>query len=316
MRVNGEYSRYTDIKRGVRQGCVMSPDLFNYYSELILRQLQNEKGFRVGGRNITNIRYADDTVLIAESARDLQRLLDVVVRESEKKGLSINCKKTECLTISKREYPQCALKVNGELIKQTRSFNYLGSLITEDARCVKEIKKRVILAKSAFSKLKSILTNQKMSLETRLRVLHCYIVPVLTYGCEAWSITSYTRSILESCEVWFLRRMMKISWTEKITNEVVFRKAGTRRVLIRDLRSRQMKFLGHVMRKRGLENLALTGKIEGKKSRGRKRILWLPSLQKWCEERGVEDSQVELLHKTQNRKSWHNVITKVYGYGA
>ena len=98
IRVDGKCSNYTRIERGVRQGCVMSPDLFNYYSELIfkLRELENEKGLRVGGCNITNIRYADDTVLMAESAEDLQRLLDVVVRESERKGLSINCSKTEC----------------------------------------------------------------------------------------------------------------------------------------------------------------------------------------------------------------------------
>jgi len=94
MRVDRDCSEYTNIERGVRQRCVMSPDLFNYYSELILRELEQENGLKVGGQNIANIRYADDTVLLAETAEDLQRLLDVVVGESERKGLSINCKKT------------------------------------------------------------------------------------------------------------------------------------------------------------------------------------------------------------------------------
>ncbi len=83
IRIDGECSSYTKIERGVRQGCVMSPDLFNNYSELILRELDKGKGLRVGGHSVTNKRYADDIVLLAESAEDLQKLLDIVVKESE-----------------------------------------------------------------------------------------------------------------------------------------------------------------------------------------------------------------------------------------
>ena len=82
---------------------MLSLDLFNYYSEMILQELEAEKGLKVGGQNITNLRYADDTILLAESVEDLQKLLDVVVRESELKGLSINCQKTECMVVSKKE---------------------------------------------------------------------------------------------------------------------------------------------------------------------------------------------------------------------
>ena len=132
----------------------MSPDLFNYYSELILRELEKERGLRIGGQNITNLRYADDTVLLAESQEDLQRLLDVMVAESERKGLSINCKKTESMVISKKkEAPTCNLKVKDKIVKQVSAFNYLGSTVTEDSRCVSEVKRRIALAKSAFSKL-------------------------------------------------------------------------------------------------------------------------------------------------------------------
>jgi len=315
IRIEGECSEYTQIERGVRQGCVMSPDLFNYYSELILRELDKERGLGVGGRNITNIRYADDTVLIAESAEDLQRLLDIVVKESERKGLSLNCKKTECLVISKRESPVCTLKVGDQTITQVTSFNYLGSLITEDARCVKEIKRRVALAKSAFSKLEKILTNRKLSMRTRIRVLNCYVYPVLKYGSEAWTLASDLSKRLESCEVWFLRKMMKIPWTDRVTNEEVFSRAGVDRKLMQDVRSRQLKFLGHVMRKGGLENLALTGKVEGKRSRGRRRVTWMSSLKKWLEGKGVQDQETELLKKANNRTAWHTMIAKVLGYG-
>ena len=133
---------------------------------------------KVGGQNITNLRYADDTVLLVKSEEDLQKILDVVVKESELKGLSINCKKTECMVVSKKnDIPRCSLIVKDQIIKQVSAFNYLGSTITEDARCMKEIKRRIVLAKSAFSKLSNILRNTSLSMRTRMRVLKLLCLP-------------------------------------------------------------------------------------------------------------------------------------------
>ncbi|GFN98469.1 retrovirus-related pol polyprotein line-1 [Plakobranchus ocellatus] len=100
MRVEGEVSKFQNIKRGVRQGCVLSPDLFSLYSEIIMRNLEGHPGIKIGGSNINNLRYADDTVLIAENEKDLQQLLDIVKEESEKKGLELNRKKTEVMVVS------------------------------------------------------------------------------------------------------------------------------------------------------------------------------------------------------------------------
>ena len=100
---------------------------------------------------------------------DLQKLLDVVARESELKGLLINCKKTACMIVSKKkDIPRCSLKVKDQIIKQVSAFNYLGSTITEEARCMKEIKRRIVLAKSAFSKLNNILRNTSLNMRTRM----------------------------------------------------------------------------------------------------------------------------------------------------
>ena len=85
MRIGNDLSAFQDIKRGVRQGCVLSPDLFPIYSEIIMRALEGMPGIKVGGYNMNNIRYADDTVLIADNEKELQEMLDTVVRESEKK---------------------------------------------------------------------------------------------------------------------------------------------------------------------------------------------------------------------------------------
>ena len=152
-------------------------------------------------------------------------------------------------------------------------------------------------------------------METRLRVLHCYIHPVLMYGSEAWTIASDLRKCLESCELWFLRRMMRIPWTDKLTNEEVLQRAGVERKLIGEIRTRQMRFLRHMFRKDGLENLALTGMIEGKRDRGRKRMLWMTSLNAWIAERGIRHQEVELIKIARNRELWHAMIAHVSGYG-
>ena len=100
------------IKRGVLQGCVLSHDIFNLYSEQILREIKDLKGLIIGGYNMNNIRYADDTVLISNSCEELKAVLDKVVTESEKRGLSINCKKTECMLVSKKpNIPDCQLVI-------------------------------------------------------------------------------------------------------------------------------------------------------------------------------------------------------------
>ena len=153
-------------------------------------------------------------------------------------------------------------------------------------------------------------------MKTRLRVLNCYVYPVLMYGSEAWTITTELRKRLESCEVWFLRRMLRISWMDKVSNEEVFQTAEVKRKLLHDIRIRQLGFLGHVMRKGGLENLALTGKIEGKRSRGRRRVLWMASLKMWLTEKGVHHQETELLEIARSRELWHNMIAYVrVGYG-
>lgn len=312
MRVDDEMSSFQKIKRGVRQGCVLSPDLFSLYSEEIMRNLDGKPGIKVGGYIFNNLRYADDTVLIAENKEDLQELLNIVEKESRKKGLELNSKKTEVMVVSrKKEVPVCDIYTNGTKLKQTQSFVYLGTRITSDGRSDSEIKSRIAQAKSAFQRMKSVLTNKHLSIDTRKRVLQCYIEPILMYGCEAWTMNNQMKKKVEATEMWFYRRMLRIPWTDRKTNGDVLKEADTKRMLINKIRKRQANFFGHFMRKESLEHRITTAKIDGKRSRGRQREKITDSLAAWIDVR----STMEMLRTTQDRDVWKDVIANAAQQG-
>ncbi|GFO06013.1 endonuclease-reverse transcriptase [Plakobranchus ocellatus] len=284
MRVENKTSTFQDIKRGVRQGCVLSPDLFSLYSDIIMRNLGNHPGIKVGGQNKNNLRYADDTVLLAENKEDLQKLLNIVEEENRKKGLELNSKKTEVMVISrKQESPKCDIFINEVKLKQREHFKYLETIISNDGKTNREISARTAQAQISFQKMKTILTNKHISIETKKRARQCYIESVLMYGCEAWTISKQIQDKLEATEMCFLRRMLRIPWTAKKTNERVLNEANKRRSLVRNIRKRkrQSTSLGHVMRREKLEHLVTTGKLQGKRSRGRQREKITDGLATW-----------------------------------
>ncbi|GFO22434.1 UDP-glucuronosyltransferase 2a1-like [Plakobranchus ocellatus] len=160
--------------------------------------------------------------------------------------------------------------------------------------------------------MKTILTNKHISIETRKRALQCYIEPVLMYGCEAWTISKQIQNKLEATVMWFLRRMLRIPWTAKKTNERVLNEANKRRSLVRTIiRKRQATFLGHVMRRGKLEHLVTTGKFEGKRSRGRQREKIMDGLATWLGTGKVLDT----LAAVKDRDLWRDMIANAYKQG-
>ena len=138
-----------------------------------MRELDDMDGFRIGGTVINNLRYADDTVIIAESEEQLQCLINVVVTKSEEKGLYLNSAKSFVMVFSKAsQIPSCNINVHGKILEQVHSFIYLGSLFTSVARCEKEIRSRIGIAKSAFTSMSKVLTSRDIHIQTvRIKVL-------------------------------------------------------------------------------------------------------------------------------------------------
>ena len=167
--------------------------------------------------------------------------------------------------------PTCQIKVHGKPLEQVNSFVYLGSVFTSDGRCEKEVKRRIGIAKTAYTSMKKVFCGRNISMPVRLRLLKCYIWSTMLYGCETWTLSKGMMKNLEAAEHWFLRRMLRIPWTDKISTCEVFRRAGVGKGLMQDMIRRQMTFLGYVIRKDELEKVVLTGYVEGTRDRGKQR---------------------------------------------
>ena len=154
----------------------------------------------MGGYAINNLRYADDTIIIAESKNQLQQLMDTEVKESEAKGLFLNSAKSFTMVFSESEVGHtCKITVHGNTIEQVDRFVYLGSLFTSDGRSGQ----RIAIAKSAFTSLEKVLKNRNINIQLRCRFLKCYVWSTLLYGCEAWTLSSKMLNKLEATDMWF-----------------------------------------------------------------------------------------------------------------
>ena len=137
--MQNQLSPLIPIQRGVRQGCVLSPYLFNIYTEFIFREANELKGITIHGLNVNNLRYADDTALIADDKDNLQKVVDKVKEVSSKAGLDMNVKKTKTVIKSRKpENKFIHIIVNNEVLQQVEKFIYLGTEINQDAKSDKE----------------------------------------------------------------------------------------------------------------------------------------------------------------------------------
>ena len=142
-----------------------------------------EAGIKIARRNINNLRYADDTTLMAESEEELKSFLMKVKVESEKVGLKLNIQKTKIMASS----PITSWEIDGETVETVSDFIFLCSKITADGDCSHEIKRRLLLGRKVMTNLDSILKSRDITLPTKVRLVKAMVFPVVTYGCENWT---------------------------------------------------------------------------------------------------------------------------------
>ena len=175
------------IGKGVRQGCILSLCLFNFYADYIMRNTgleETQARIKIAGRNINNLRYADDTTLMAESEEELKICLMKVKEEREKVGLKLHIQKTKIMASS----PITSWETDGETVETVSDFTFLGSKITADGDCSYEIKRRLLLGRKPMTSLGSILKSRDITLQTKVHLVKAMVFPVVMYGCESWTI--------------------------------------------------------------------------------------------------------------------------------
>ena len=175
------------IGKGVHQGCILSPYLFNVYAEYIMRNAGLEKaqaGIKIARRNINNLRYADYTSLMAESEEELKSLLMKVKEESEKVGLKLSVQKTKIMASG----PITSWQIDGKTGETVADFIFLGSIITADGDCSHEIKRGLLLGRKVMTNLDSILKCRDITLQTNVRLVKAMVFPVVMYGYKSWTI--------------------------------------------------------------------------------------------------------------------------------
>ena len=164
-----------------------------------------QAGIKIAGRNINNLRYADDTSLLAEWEEELKSLLKVK-EESEKFGLTLNIQKTKIMACG----PIISWQIDGETVETVRDFILGGSKITADGDCNHEIKRHLLFGRKFMTNLDSILKSRDITLPTKVRLVKAIVFPVVMYGCESWMVRKAEHRRIDAFELWCWRRPLRI----------------------------------------------------------------------------------------------------------
>ena len=166
-----------------------------------------------------NLRYADDTTLMAESEEQLKSLLMKVKEESEKVGLKLGIQKTKIMASG----PIISWQINGETVDIVSDFILGGSKITADGDCSHEIKRRLLLGRKVMTNLDSILKSRDITLPTKVRLVKAMVFPVVRYGYESWTVKKAERRRIDALELWCWRRLLRVPWTAKRSNQSILK---------------------------------------------------------------------------------------------
>ena len=243
----------------------MSPCLVNLYAEYVVRNTGLEEaqaGIKIAQRNIHNLKYADDSMLMAESEVELRSFLMKVKEESEKAGLKLNIQKTKIMASG----PITSWQIVGETLETVAEFIFLDSKITADVFCSHKIKRRLLLGRKLMTKLDSILKSRDITLSTDVHLVKASVFPVVMYGCESWNIK---KAESRRIDLWYWRRLLRVPWTERRSNQSILKETSPGCSLEGLMLKLKLQYFGHLVQTAdSLKKTLMLGNIEGRRRRG------------------------------------------------
>ena len=288
---------------GVRQGCLLSPVLFNLFLENIMRETLHEftPSISIGGRPLCNLRFADDIDLIAGSNQELQDLTDRLTSRATAHGMEVSSEKSKVLVNTTDK--KANIVMNGENLEEVDNFKYLGATITKDGRSTTEVKTRLAMATSSMARLFRIWKSKEISFSSKFKLYKSLVLSIALYGCESWTLSAELEKRIQTFEMKCLRRLLGISWQERKTNEFVRatikKKVGKQEELLSTIKRRKMAWFGHVTRHQTLSKTILQGTVPGSRKRGRQKKQWMDNIREWT---GRKDE--ELIRTAEDRHAW------------
>ena len=194
-------------------------------------------------RNINNLRYADDTTLVAKSEEELKSLLMKMKEESEKVGLKLNIQKTKIMASGSIT----SWEIDGETVKTVADFIFLVSKITADGDCSHEIKRRLLLGRKVMTNLDSILKSRDITLPTKILLIKAMVFPVFMYGSESWTIKKAECRRIDAFELWCWRRLLRVPWTARSSNQSILKEIRPGCSLEGLMLKLKPQYFGHLM---------------------------------------------------------------------
>ena len=201
-----------------------------------------QAGIKMARRNINNLRYADDTTVMAESEK-LQCLLMKAKEESEKVGLKLNIQKTKIMASG----PITSREIDGEIVETVSDFILGGSKITADGDCSHEIKRHLLLGRKVMANLDSILKSRDIALPTNVHLVKATVFPAVIYGCESWTVKKAECRRIDAFELWCWRRLLRVPWTARRSNQSILKGISPGCSLERMMLKLKLQYFGHLM---------------------------------------------------------------------
>uniref|UniRef100_A0A7I5E8S3 Reverse transcriptase domain-containing protein n=1 Tax=Haemonchus contortus TaxID=6289 RepID=A0A7I5E8S3_HAECO len=312
VRTDTGYTPFFQIDTGVRQGCILSPILFNVCLDFVMRETMKEVRAGISWHDrsrLTDLDFADDIALIAEDENKLQQVTTCLSREASMIGLRISACKSKVMKVG-FDQTQLNISVDDTTLETVGNFFYLGSTITHNGDAEMEVRIRIAKAAAVFRRLQPLWASSSISQNIKLRLYYSIVIPTALYASETWKSTASLVKRLNAFHQRCLRRIMKIRYTDHVTNEEVLRRCGSNCLHV-VVAQRRLRLAGHILRmaQQRVSRVAMNWIPPGaKRGRGRPRNTWRRTFENDLKTINVSRSEGEMI--AQDRQQWKNLVAR------